>query len=217
MDAGVPYYPYTPPLFGHSLGRKPFSEAWWTVWEGVHEMNSQELRAAQMPLKKHYRQNPQAAMVTLHAQGRLDQNRISVQIQSGLGRVEAGLHPATGGDGSLACSGDMLLEALAACAGVTLGAVATAMGIQIRDGSVTAEGDIDFRGTLGVDKQVPVGFTAIRLRFDLDTDADADHIATLLRLTEQYCVVQRTLDHPPTLSVTYERLNQRPMAEQAGR
>ncbi|RJQ74603.1 MAG: OsmC family peroxiredoxin [Desulfobacteraceae bacterium] len=170
-------------------------------------MNSQELRAAQMPLKKRYRQDPQAAMLTLQAHGRLNQDRISVRIQTGLGRVEAGLHPATGGDGTLACSGDMLLEALAACAGVTLGAVATAMGIQIRDGLVSVEGDLDFRGTLGVDKEAEVGFKAIRLKFDLDTDADADQMASLMRLTERYCVVHRTLSHPPALSVRCERRN----------
>jgi uncharacterized OsmC-like protein len=170
-------------------------------------MNTQELRAAQWPLKKQYRHDPQAAIYTLHAHGRLIQDRISVQIQSGLGRVESGLHPATGGDGSLACSGDMLLEALAACAGVTLGAVATAMGIRIRDGMVTAEKDIDFRGTLGVDREAPVGLKAIRLRFDLDTDADADQMATLMRLTERYCVVYQTLSHPPAISVACERRN----------
>ncbi len=170
-------------------------------------MNSQELRAAQLPLKKQYLHEPQAAVYTLHAHGRLIQDRISVQIQSGLGRVESGLHPATGGDGSLACSGDMLLEALAACAGVTLGAVATAMGIRIKEGKVTAEGDIDFRGTLGVDREAPVGFKAVRLRFDLDTNADADQLATLIRLTERYCVVYQTLSHPPAISVACERRN----------
>jgi uncharacterized OsmC-like protein len=175
--------------------------------KGVQEMDSKELRAVQMPLKKQYRVDPQAAMHTFHVQGRLNQDRVSVQIQSGLGRVEAGLHPATGGDGSLACSGDMLLEALAACAGVTLGAVATAMGIRIKDGVVTAEGDIDFRGTLGVDTEAPVGLKAIRLRFDLDTDADPDKMATLMRLTERYCVVHRTLSQPPTISVSYARRN----------
>jgi uncharacterized OsmC-like protein len=175
--------------------------------KGIQEMDSQELRAVQMPLKKQYLKDPQSAKHAFHVQGRLNQNRVSVKIQSGLGRVEAGLHPATGGDGSLACSGDMLLEALAACAGVTLGAVATAMGIQIKDGVVTAEGDIDFRGTLGVDKEAPVGLKAIRLRFDLDTDADADQLATLMRLTERYCVVHRTLSHPPTIAVSYERRN----------
>ena len=170
-------------------------------------MNTQELRAVQRPLKKQYRHDPQAAIYTLHAQGRLIQDRISVQIQSGLGRVESGLHPATGGDGSLACSGDMLLEALAACAGVTLGAVATAMGIQIKEGIVTAEGDIDFRATLGVDKEAPVGLKTIRLRFELDRDADADQMATLIRLTERYCVVYQTLSHPPAMSVTCKHRN----------
>jgi uncharacterized OsmC-like protein len=173
----------------------------------MQPMNAQELRAAQMPLKKRYKQDPQSAMVTMRAQGRLNQDRISVELQSGFGRVEAGLHPATGGDGSLACSGDMLLQALAACAGVTLGAVATAMGIRIKDGTVSAEGDLDFRGTLGVDRGAPVGFKAIRLHFDLDTDADADQMATLMRLTERYCVVHRTLNHPPVLSMGYEQRN----------
>jgi uncharacterized OsmC-like protein len=168
-------------------------------------MNAQQLRATQFPLKKQYLQDPRSAMRTLQARGRLNQDRISVRIETGLGRVEAGLHPATGGDGTLACSGDMLLEALAACAGITLGAVATAMGILIRDGRVIAEGDLDFRGTLGVDKTVPVGFKAIRLRFDLDTDADADQLATLMRLTERYCVVHSSLSHPPEMSVAYER------------
>ena len=173
-------------------------------------MNTEELRAAQRPLKKQYLQSPRSAFYTLHAHGRLNQERISVQIQSGAGRVEAGLHPATGGEGSLACSGDMLLEALAACAGVTLGAVATAMGIRIRDDRVIAEGDMDFRGTLGVDRQAPVGLTAIRLRFELDTDADADQLAALMRLTERYCVVHQTLSHPPDLSIAYERQRQSP-------
>jgi uncharacterized OsmC-like protein len=168
-------------------------------------MNSQELRAIQAPLKQKYRQNPLTARYIMRAQGRLNQQRTAVRIESGLGRVEAGLHPATGGDGSLACSGDMLLEALAACAGITLTAVATAMGIEIKDGVVTAEGDIDFRGTLGVDKETAVGITAIRLRFDLDTGADADQLDTLIRLTERYCVVHRTLSQPPSISVTLER------------
>jgi uncharacterized OsmC-like protein len=164
-------------------------------------MNSQELRAAQMPLKKQFRENPQAAMYTLHAEGRLNQARLSVKVLTGEGRPEAGLHPATGGDGTLACSGDMLLEALAACAGVTLLAVATAMDITIKAGTVRAEGDLDFRGTLGVDKEVPVGFQAIRLQFDLDTEADERQIASLLRLTERYCMVHRTLSQPPRLSI----------------
>lgn len=168
-------------------------------------MDSKELRAAQLPLKKEYRKNPRTAMHTMVARGRLNQDRISVQIQSGLGRVEAGLHPATGGDGTLACSGDMLLEALAACAGVTLGAVATAMGIRITSGTVTAEGDLDFRGTLGVDKETPVGFQAVRLRFDLETDATDEQVASLMRLTERYCVVHSTLSHSPALSLSCNR------------
>jgi uncharacterized OsmC-like protein len=165
-------------------------------------MDSQELRAVQMPLKKKYMHDPQAAVYNLRAQGRLNQNRISVQIQSGHGRVEAGLHSATGGNGGFACSGDMLLEALAACAGVTLCAVATAMGIQVKDGTVTAEGELDFRGTLGVSKEVPVGFKAIRLNFDLDANVDPDQMATLMKLTERYCVVHSTLRHPPDLSIS---------------
>ena len=172
-------------------------------------MNSRELRAMQLPLKKKYLKDPQAAMYTLHAQGRLDQDRLSVRIQTGLGRVEAGLHPATGGDGTLACSGDMVLEALAACAGVTLVAVATAMGIEIRQGTVNVQGDLDFRGTLGVDREAPVGLTAIRLNFDLDCDADAEQMATLLRLTERYCVVHQTLSHPLSLSMNFERRESR--------
>jgi uncharacterized OsmC-like protein len=171
-------------------------------------MNSQELRAVQMPLKKQYLQEARRAMYTLQAQGRLNQNRVSVQIESGIGHVEVGLHPATGGDGSFACSGDMLLEALAGCAGVTLGAVATAMDIQIRAGVVTAEGDIDFRGTLGVEKKAPVGFKDIRLHFELDTDADDKQLNTLLRLTERYCVVHQTLSHPPSLSIACKRRDQ---------
>lgn len=159
----------------------------------------------QLPLKKQYRKEPQAARFTMHAQGRLSQERLSVRIRTGLGRVEAGLHPATGGDGTLACSADMLLEALAACAGVTLAAVATAMGIQIKEGVVDVQGDIDFRGTLGVEREAPVGLTAIRLNFDLDCDADADQMATLMRLTERYCVVHQTLSHSPSLSMAYTR------------
>jgi uncharacterized OsmC-like protein len=167
-------------------------------------MNAQELRAKQQPLKKQYREDPHAAMFTLHAKGRLHQDRIAVQILSeGAGR-EVGLHPATGGDGSFACSGDMVLEALAACAGVTLLAVATAMDIRIKDGFVRAEGDLDFRGTLGVARDVAVGFKAIRLRFDLDTDAEEKQIATLIRLTERYCVVHQTLSGAPDMTVEYE-------------
>ena len=157
-------------------------------------MNREELRAAQAPLKERYREDPDSALVTLHAQGSLGDDRVSCSVSTGRALVEAGLHPATGGTGTLACSGDMLLEALAACAGVTLRAVATSMGLAVT-GSVHAEGDLDFRGTLGVAKEenVPVGFQAIRLRFELEHALDDDELATLLRLTERYCVVYQTL------------------------
>jgi uncharacterized OsmC-like protein len=164
-------------------------------------MNSTDLRALQAPLKEKYRATPQAALITLRAQGRIGEG-VTCKIETGKGLVAAGLHPATGGNGLAACSGDMLLEALAACAGVTLNAVATALGIALRDAVVTAEGDLDFRGTLGVSKEAPVGFQAIRLHFTLDTDADAEQIATLLRLTERYCVVLQTLRASPTVTVT---------------
>jgi uncharacterized OsmC-like protein len=164
-------------------------------------MNSEELRAVQAPLKERYRAEPDSALVTLRAQGRLGEG-ISCRVETGRALVEAGLHPATGGDGLAACSGDMLLEALAACAGVTLRAVATAIGLDLRGGAVTAEGDLDFRGTLGVSKEVPVGFAAIRVHFDLDTDADEEKLDTLMRLTTRYCVVVQTLLSPPAISVT---------------
>jgi uncharacterized OsmC-like protein len=164
-------------------------------------MKAEELRALQAPLKETYRQAPAAALVTLRAQGRLGEG-VTCKVETGKALVEAGLHPATGGDGLDACSGDMLLEALAACAGVTLGAVATALGLDVRGGTVTAEGDLDFRGTLGVSKEAPVGFQAIRLRFDLDTDATAEERATLLRLTERYCVVYQTLRGSPAIDVS---------------
>jgi len=167
-------------------------------------MNARELRDKQQPLKKQYREDPRSALYILHVEGRLHQDRIAVQIPSQAAGREVGLHPATGGDGSFACSGDMVLEALAACAGVTLLAVATAMDIRIKDGIVKAEGDLDFRGTLGVARDVPVGFQAIRLHFDLDTDADAKQKATLLKLTERYCVVHQTLSRSPALSITYK-------------
>jgi uncharacterized OsmC-like protein len=146
-------------------------------------------------------------LVTLRAKGRIGGN-ITCKIETGKARVEAGLHPATGGDGLSACSADMLLEALVGCAGVTLGAVATALGILLRDATINAEGDLDFRGTLGVSKDVPVGFRQIRLQFDLDTDASAEQIATLLRLTERYCVVYQTLDHPAKISVLHRVISQ---------
>jgi uncharacterized OsmC-like protein len=167
----------------------------------VFIMKTEELRAVQAPLKERYRDAPAAALVTLRAEGRLGEG-ISCKIETGKALVVAGLHPATGGSGHSACSGDMLLEALVACAGVTLNAVATAIGIELRDASLQAEGDLDFRGTLGLSKEIPVGFQNIRLQFTLDTDATEEQLATLLRLTERYCVVYQTLAHPPALAVT---------------
>jgi len=164
-------------------------------------MKAEELRALQAPLKDRYRDNPQAAVVTLRAQGKLGEG-VSCSLQTGKALVSAGLHPATGGSGAAACSGDMLLEALVACAGVTLNAVATALGIALRDATVRAEGELDFRGTLGLSKEVPVGFKTIRLQFDLDTDASEEKLATLLKLTERYCVVYQTLARPPQVEVT---------------
>jgi uncharacterized OsmC-like protein len=160
-----------------------------------------ELRTLQAPLKERYRQQPGAALVTLSAAGTLGEG-VSCSVQTGRAIAEAGLHPATGGDGSLLCSGDMLLEALVACAGVTLRAVATSLGIALSSGRVRAEGDLDFRGTLGVDRDAPVGFSAIRLSFDLDTDADEQQLAALQQLTERYCVVYQTLTAGPALSTT---------------
>jgi uncharacterized OsmC-like protein len=167
-------------------------------------MNADELRSVQAPLKDRYRETPRAALVTLRAQGRLGEG-LSCKVETGKALVVAGLHPATGGSGQAACSGDMLLEALVACAGVTLNAVATALGIELRDATLVAEGDLDFRGTLGVSKEVAVGFQDIRLKFVLDTDASEEQLATLLRLTERYCVVYQTLAHPPQLAVTRMR------------
>jgi uncharacterized OsmC-like protein len=163
-------------------------------------MNGEELRAIQAPLKERYREDAGSARLTLSATGTVGEG-VSCSVQTGRAIAEAGLHPMTGGDGTQLCSGDMLLEALVACAGVTLRSVATAMGLEV-SGSVVAEGDLDFRGTLGVDKQAPVGFEAIRLRFDLDTgDADPEQVERLLALTERYCVVFQTLRTPPALSV----------------
>jgi uncharacterized OsmC-like protein len=157
-------------------------------------MDADTLRAVQAPLKERYRSDPAAAVITLRAAGDLDgQDGLSCSVETGRALVQAGLHPATGGDGMLACSGDMLLQALVACAGVTLRAVATATGIAVRGGTVRAEGDLDFRGTLGIDRDAPVGFKTIRLAFDLDTDATPDQIATLHKLTERYCVVYQTI------------------------
>jgi uncharacterized OsmC-like protein len=164
-------------------------------------VQSDELKALQAPLKEAYRTAPERAMVTLKAAGALDETAISCHVDTGRALVEAGLHPATGGTGLEACSGDLLLQALVACAGVTLRAVATALAIPVRGGEVRAEGDLDFRGTLGVSKDAPVGFRAIRLQFMLDTDAGAEQLATLEKLTERYCVVLQTLRTPPAVSV----------------
>ncbi len=165
-------------------------------------MKTDELRSLQAPIKDGYRQRPETALVTLRAEGRIGEG-LTCKVETGKALVEAGLHPATGGNGLSACSGDMLLEALVACAGVTLDAVATALGIQLRDATVRAEGDLDFRGTLGVSKDVPVGFQQIRLQFDLDTDASEEQLATLLRLTERYCVVYQTLSQPAKIHVLH--------------
>jgi len=164
-------------------------------------MKVDELRAVQAPLKGKYRDDPAAALITLKAEGTLDQGALACRVETGKALVEAGLHPATGGNGMQACSGDMLLEALVACAGVTLSAVATALEIKVNGGRVTAEGDLDFRGTLGVAKDAPVGFRDVRLRFDLDCDASGEQLATLLKLTERYCVIYQTLRHPPVITV----------------
>jgi uncharacterized OsmC-like protein len=163
-------------------------------------MDSAALKALQAPLKEQYRDRPDAALITLRAEGEIGED-VTCKVATGKALVEAGLHPATGGDGMAACSGDMLLEALVACAGVTLNAVATALEIEIRSGRVRAEGDLDFRGTLGVAKDAPVGFREIRLRFDLDTDASEEQLATLTKLTERYCVVYQTLRTPPGVTV----------------
>jgi len=164
-------------------------------------VEQEELRAIQAPLKERYESSPESATITLRAEGALGEG-VSCSVHTGRAIAEAGLHPASGGDGTLLCSGDMLLEALAACAGVTLRAVATSIGIPVEGGQVHAEGDLDFRGTLAVDREAPVGFREIRLRFALETDADEEQMATLLKLTERYCVVFQTLAQPPKLSAT---------------
>ncbi|WP_210497385.1 OsmC family protein [Microvirga antarctica] len=168
-------------------------------------MESTELRALQAPLKDQYRAAPESAVVTLKAQGTLDDQSIACKVETGRALAIAGLHPASGGTGAELCSGDMLLEALVACAGVTLKAVATALEIDIRHGVVKAEGDLDFRGTLGVDKTAPVGFRAIRLSFEVDTDAPQEKVDQLLKLSERYCVVYQTLNHRPELTSTLSR------------
>jgi uncharacterized OsmC-like protein len=165
-------------------------------------MDRDELRAVQTPLKQRYRDAPAAALVTLHAEGKLGEG-LSCNVATGRALVAAGLHPATGGAGELACSGDMLLQALVACAGVTLSAVATSLGIDLRGGQLRAEGDLDFRGTLGVAKDAPVGFSEIRLAIALDCDADAEQRRKLLELTERYCVVYQTLRASPAMRVSY--------------
>lgn len=167
-------------------------------------MDANTLRSLQAPLKDRYREAPESARITLRAEGHIGDG-VTCNVATGQALVEAGLHPATGGTGRSACSGDMLLQALVACAGVTLGAVATALGIELRDARVEAEGDLDFRGTLGVSKEAPVGFQNIRLRFVLDTDATGAELESLLRLTERYCVVYQTLARPPGLEVTRMR------------
>ena len=165
-------------------------------------MNPEEFRALQAPVKARYREDPAAALVTLRARGTVGAEGLTCKVATGKAIVEAGLHPASGGDGLAACSGDMLLEALAACAGVTLRAVATALAVPLRGGTVTAEGDLDFRGTLGVSKEVDVGFKEIRLHFMLDTDATPDQLESLLKLTKRYCVIYQTLQKSPTMTVT---------------
>jgi uncharacterized OsmC-like protein len=165
-------------------------------------MTPDELRALQSPLKTRYKDDPAAGRITLSARGILGQETVSCSVETGRALVEAGLHPATGGSGALACSGDMLLQALVACAGVTMSAVATAIGVSLRGAQVHAEGDLDFRGTLGVVKDAAVGFTAIRLRFVLDSDAAPELVAKLLALTERYCVILQTLRAPPTVTAT---------------
>jgi uncharacterized OsmC-like protein len=165
-------------------------------------MDSAELRAVQEPLKNAYRSDPHEAKITLRARGELDDQAIACSVDTGRQLAVAGLHPATGGDGTLLCSGDMLLQALVACAGVTLRAVATSLGLSVTGGTVSAEGDLDFRGTLAVSKDAPVGFSSVRLAFDLDTDATPEQVQTLTRLTERYCVVYQTLARPPRLTMS---------------
>jgi uncharacterized OsmC-like protein len=169
-------------------------------------MDAEQLKALQAPLKQKYREQAQAALITLKAQGRIGEG-ITCKLETGRVLAEAGLHPATGGDGLSLCSGDMLLEALVACAGVTLSAVAVAIGVELRDALVSAEGDLDFRGTLAVSKDAPVGFTAIRLNFELDSDASQEQLDSLLKLTERYCVVYQTLNRPPQFSLSYRCLD----------
>jgi uncharacterized OsmC-like protein len=168
-------------------------------------MDATALRAMQAPLKDRYKSDPKSAYITLKAKGSLDDTNIACKVETGRALAVAGLHPATGGSGMELCSGDMLLEALVACAGVTLKAVATALDIPLKSGKVSAEGDLDFRGTLGVDKTAPVGFAQIRLRFDVDTDASQEKLDQLLKLTERYCVVYQTIKSGPPVEVSLKR------------
>ena len=168
-------------------------------------MDAAQLRATQAPIKERYKSDPAAAMIKLTARGSIESEGIACKVETGRALAVAGLHPATGGSGLELCSGDMLLEALVACAGVTLKAVATALGIPIRRATIRAEGDLDFRGTLGVARDVPIGLTAIRLAYDIDADATPEQIAKLLQLTERYCVISQTLSHPPTVTHTGAR------------
>jgi len=168
-------------------------------------MNAEELKSLQAPIKQRYREQPKTAAITLRAEGKFGEG-VTCNVATGKALVEAGLHPATGGNGLSACSGDMLLESLVACAGVTLRAVATALEIPLRDATIRAEGDLDFRGTLAVSKEVPVGFQQVRMHFDLNTDATEEQLATLLRLTERYCVVYQTLARPPKINISHHIL-----------
>lgn len=165
-------------------------------------MNAEQLRALQAPWKERYRQDADSAVLTLRAEGRLDMERVRCIVAGGRPELDTGLHPAAGGDGTAACAGDMLLQALVGCAGVTLVAVATAMSIPVRGGIVRVEGDLDFRGTLGVAKDAPVGFKALRLSFDLDADATPEQLETLVKLSKRYCVVYQTLQAPPPVETT---------------
>ena len=168
-------------------------------------MRREELQAVQAPLKQRYRENPDAGVVTLRAEGELDSAAVSCSVQTGRAMLEAGLHPASGGDGSLACSGDMLLQALVACAGVTLRSVAVNRDIPLAGGRITAEGELDFRGTMAVDRQAPVGFRAIRLRFELEPSPGGEVLETLLELTERYCVVYQTIRSGPPVEISLKR------------
>lgn len=167
----------------------------------MNDLTAEKLRELQSPLKEKFKKDPDAAVITLHAEGNLEEG-LSCSVETGKALVKAGLHPATGGSGMQACSGDMLLQALVACSGVTLNTVATALGIELRSGKVSAEGDLDFRGTLGVDKEAPVGFKSIRLFISLDTDAEPESVKTLLKLTERYCVVYQTLHNGVNIDVS---------------